>query len=86
MQFARNPLLSDHYAYDLLAIRKKFPLKYACRFIPKAYETMARPCMTHQRVHSKRPLHTRLTPEEFAKYFAQFCARTNMPMKILEFD
>ena len=33
----------------------------------------------------KRPLHTKLTPEEFAKYFSQFCARTYKD-EILEFD
>lgn len=33
----------------------------------------------------KRPLYTKLTPEEFAKIFAEFCARTYTD-EILEFD
>uniref|UniRef100_UPI0023B24706 hypothetical protein n=1 Tax=Proteus mirabilis TaxID=584 RepID=UPI0023B24706 len=53
-------------------------------FYSKAYETMAR-LHDASKGSFKRPLHTKLTPEEFAKYFAEFCART-CGDEMLEFD
>lgn len=44
-------------------------------FYSKAYETMAR-LHDATKGYFQRPLHTGLTPEEFAKYFSEFCART----------
>lgn len=53
-------------------------------FYAKAYETMAR---LHDATKGAyvRPMHTGLTPEEFAVYFAEFCART-YGAEVLEFD
>ena len=52
-------------------------------FYAKAFETMAR---LHDATKGAyvRPLHTGLEPDEFAKYFAEFCARTYRD-EVLEF-
>lgn len=81
-QFASNPLLLTimlmTYSYF-----GEVPAKMHV-FYSKAYETMAR---LHDATKGsfKRPLHTGLTPEEFSKYFAEFCARTYMD-ELLEYD
>lgn len=72
-QFASNPLLltimlMTYSAYgDVPAKRHVF---YA-----KAYETMSR---LHDATKGAyvRPMHTKLTPEDFAGFFSEFCART----------
>ena len=48
------------------------------------YETMSR---LHDATKGsyRRKLHTKLSPEDFAKYFAEFCARTYRD-QIIEFD
>ena len=53
-------------------------------FYSKAYETMSR---LHDATKGsyRRKLHTKLSPEDFAKYFAEFCARTYRD-QIIEFD
>lgn len=81
-EFASNPLLLT----IMLMTYSEFgevPAKMHV-FYAKAYETMAR---LHDATKGsfKRPLHTGLTPEEFAKYYAEFCARTYMD-EIFEFD
>jgi hypothetical protein len=81
-QFASNPLLLT----IMLMSYSEFgevPAKMHV-FYSKAYETMAR---LHDATKGsyKRPLHTKLTPEEFAKYYAEFCARTYKD-EVLEFD
>lgn len=81
-QFASNPLLLTIMLMTYSAFGE-VPAKMHV-FYSKAYETMAR---LHDATKGsyKRPLHTGLTPEEFAKYFAQFCARTYTE-EILEFS
>lgn len=72
-QFASNPLLLTIMLMTYSAFGE-VPAKMHV-FYSKAYETMAR---LHDATKGsyQRPLHTGLTPEDFAKYFAQFCART----------
>lgn len=72
-QFASNPLLLTIMLMTYSSFGE-VPAKMHV-FYSKAYETMAR---LHDATKGsfKRPLHTKLTPEEFAKYFAEFCART----------
>ena len=80
-QFASNPLLLTIMLMTYSAFGE-VPAKMHV-FYSKAYETMSR---LHDATKGsyKRPLYTGLTPEEFAKYFAQFCART-YTNEILEF-
>ena len=72
-QFASNPLLLTIMLMTYSSFGE-VPAKMHV-FYSKAYETMAR---LHDATKGsfKRPLHTKLTPEEFSKYFAEFCART----------
>jgi hypothetical protein len=53
-------------------------------FYSKAYETMARLHDASKGAYV-RPMHTQLSPEDFAVYFSEFCART-YKAEILEFD
>ena len=80
-QFASNPLLLTIMLMTFSSFGE-VPAKMHV-FYSKAYETMAR---LHDATKGayQRPLHTGLTPEEFAKYFAQFCARTYSE-EVLEF-
>ena len=73
IQFASNPLLLTIMLMTYSSFGD-FPDDMHV-FYAKAYETMAR---LHDRTKGtfQRPLHTKLTPEEFAKFFSQFCART----------
>ena len=77
-QFASNPLLLT----ILLMTYSSFgeiPGKMHV-FYSMAYNTMAR---FHDKTKGlTRPMHTNLTPEEFAKYFSQFCARTYVEEKL----
>ena len=72
-QFASNPLLLTIMLMTY-SIHGDIPEKMHT-FYAKAYETMAR---LHDATKGsfKRPLYTGLTPERFAEYFSQFCART----------
>lgn len=81
-QFASNPLLLTIMLMTYSSFGE-VPAKMHV-FYSKAYETMAR---LHDATKGsfQRPLHTNLTPEEFAKYFAQFCARSYKD-EMLEFD
>ena len=81
-QFASNPLLLTIMLMTYSAFGE-VPAKMHV-FYSKAYETMAR-LHDASKGSFKRPLHTKLTPEEFAKYFSQFCARTYTD-EVLEFD
>lgn len=81
-EFASNPLLLTIMLMTYSSFGE-VPAKMHV-FYSKAYETMAR-LHDASKGSFKRPLHTKLTPEEFAKYFAQFCARTYMD-EVLEFD
>ena len=81
-QFASNPLLLTIMLMTYSSFGE-VPAKMHV-FYSKAYETMAR-LHDASKGSFKRPLHTRLTPEEFAKLFAEFCARTYRD-EILEFD
>lgn len=79
-EFASNPLLLTimlmTYSY-YGDIPGRMHIFYA-----KAYETMAR---LHDATKLlKRPFSTGLTPEDFAKYFSEFCARTYKD-EVLEF-
>lgn len=81
-QFASNPLLLTIMLMTYSSFGE-VPAKMHV-FYSMAYETMAR---LHDATKGsfQRPLHTNLTPEEFSKYFAQFCARTYRD-EVLEFD
>ncbi len=81
-QFASNPLLLTIMLMTYSSFGE-VPAKMHV-FYSKAYETMAR-LHDASKGSFKRPLHTNLTPEEFSKYFSQFCARTYTD-EILEFD
>lgn len=81
-QFASNPLLLTIMLMTYSSFGE-VPAKMHV-FYTKAYETMAR-LHDASKGSFKRPLHTNLTPEEFAKYFAEFCARTYSD-EVLEFD
>lgn len=72
-EFASNPLLLTIMLMTYSSFGE-VPAKMHV-FYSKAYETMAR---LHDATKGsfKRPLNTKLTPEEFARHFAQFCART----------
>lgn len=80
-QFASNPLLLTIMLMTYTTFGE-VPAKMHV-FYSKAYETMAR-LHDASKGTFKRSLHTKLTPEEFAKYFAEFCARTYTE-EILEF-
>lgn len=81
-QFASNPLLLTIMLMTYSSFGE-VPAKMHV-FYSKAYETMAR-LHDASKGSFKRPLHTNLTPEEFAGYFAEFCARTYRD-EMLEFD
>ncbi len=81
-QFASNPLLLTIMLMTYSSFGE-VPAKMHV-FYTKAYETMAR-LHDASKGSFKRPLYTNLTPEDFAKYFAEFCART-YSNEILEFD
>lgn len=81
-EFASNPLLLTIMLMTYSAFGE-VPAKMHV-FYSKAYETMAR-LHDASKGSFKRPLHTNLTPEEFSKYFAEFCARTYRD-EILEFN
>lgn len=80
-QFASNPLLLTIMLMTYTSYGE-VPEKMHV-FYSKAYETMAR---LHDATKGsfKRPLNTGLTPEEFATYFSQFCARTYY-LELLDF-
>lgn len=81
-QFAGNPLLLTIMLMTFSTFGE-VPAKMHV-FYAKAYETMAR---LHDATKGsfKRPFHTGLTPEDFAKYFSEFCARTYIK-EVLEFN
>jgi hypothetical protein len=81
-EFASNPLLLTIMLMTYSSFGE-VPAKMHV-FYSKAYETMAR-LHDASKGSFKRPLHTKLTPEEFSKYFSQFCARTYKD-EVLEFD
>ena len=81
-EFASNPLLLTIMLMTYSSFGE-VPAKMHV-FYSKAYETMAR-LHDASKGSFKRPFHTGLTPEEFAKYFAKFCAMTYKD-EILEFD
>lgn len=81
-EFASNPLLLTIMLMTYSSFGE-VPAKMHV-FYSKAYETMAR-LHDASKGSFKRPLHTKLTPEEFAKYFSQFCART-YKNEVLEFN
>ncbi len=72
-EFAGNPLLLTIMlmTYDSYG---DVPAKRHI-FYRKAYEVMARLHDTTKGTYV-RPMHTKLEPDEFAEYFAEFCART----------
>ena len=78
-QFASNPLLLTIMLMTYTTFGE-VPAKMHV-FYAKAYETMAR---LHDATKGsfQRPFHTKLTPEEFAKLFAEFCARTYKEEKV----
>ena len=80
-QFASNPLLLTIMLMTY-STYGNVPAKQHV-FYAKAYETMAREHDATKGAY-ERPMHTNLTPEEFAAYFAEFCARTYRA-ELLEF-
>lgn len=81
-QFASNPLLltimlMTYTSYGEVPAKRHI-------FYSKAYETMARLHDASKGAYV-RPMHTQLSPEDFAVYFSEFCART-YKAEILEFD
>ena len=80
-QFASNPLLLTIMLMTYTTFGD-IPAKRHV-FYSKAYETMARLHDASKGAYV-RPMHTKLTPEEFAVYFAEFCARTYKD-EVLEF-
>ena len=81
-QFDSNPLLLTIMLMTYSTFGE-IPAKMHV-FYSKAYETMSR---LHDATKGsyRRKLHTKLSPEDFAKYFAEFCARTYRD-QIIEFD
>lgn len=80
-QFASNPLLltimlMTYTSYGEVPAKRHI-------FYAKAYETMARLHDASKGAYV-RPMHTGLSPEDFAVYFAEFCART-YKAEVLEF-
>ena len=81
-QFASNPLLltimlMTYTSYGEVPAKRHI-------FYSKAYETMARLHDASKGAYV-RPMHTQLSPEDFAVYFSEFCART-YKAEILEFN
>ena len=78
-EFASNPLLLTIMLMTYTTFGE-VPAKIHV-FYAKAYETMAR---LHDATKGsyQRPFNTKLTPEELAKLFASFCARTYLKEKI----
>lgn len=81
-EFASNPLLLTIMLMTYSENGEIPTVRHV--FYSKAYEVMAR-LHDASKGSFKRPLHTDLTPEEFAKYFSQFCART-YEKELIEFD
>ncbi len=81
-QFASNPLLLTIMLMTYSTFGEIPAMMHV--FYSKAYETMSR---LHDATKGsyRRKLHTKLSPEDFAKYFAEFCARTYRD-QIIEFD
>ena len=80
-QFASNPLLltimlMTYTSYGEVPAKRHI-------FYAKAYETMARLHDASKGAYV-RPMHTGMSPEDFATYFAEFCARTYRE-EVLEF-
>lgn len=80
-QFASNPLLLTIMLMTYTSYGE-VPAKQHI-FYAKAYETMARLHDASKGAYV-RPMHTELSPEDFAVYFAEFCARTYRA-EVLEF-
>lgn len=80
-QFASNPLLLTIMLMTYTSYGEVPAKRHV--FYAKAYETMAR---LHDATKGTyvRPMHTNLSPEDFAVYFAEFCART-YKKEVLEF-
>lgn len=78
-EFASNPLLLTIMLMTYTTFGE-VPAKIHV-FYAKAYETMAR---LHDATKGsyQRPFNTQLTPEELAKLFAEFCARTYLKERI----
>lgn len=72
-QFASNPLLLTIMLMTYSYFGTSFNDMHV--FYAKAYETMAR-LHDQSKGTYQRTLHTKLSPEEFAVFFSQFCART----------
>lgn len=81
-QFASNPLLLTIMLMTYTSYGE-IPAKWHI-FYAKAYETLARLHDASKGAYV-RQLHTGLSPEDFAVYFSEFCARTYKD-EILEFD
>ena len=81
-QFASNPLLLTIMLMTYTSYGEVPAKRHV--FYAKAYETMARLHDASKGAYV-RPMHTGLTPEDFAVYFAEFCARTYRA-EVLEFD
>ncbi len=81
-QFASNPLLLTIMLMTYTSYGEVPAKRHV--FYSKAYETMARLHDASKGAYV-RPMHTGLTPEDFAVYFAEFCART-YKAEVLEFD
>lgn len=81
-QFASNPLLLTIMLMTYTSYGEVPAKRHV--FYRKAYETMARLHDASKGAYV-RPMHTGLSPEDFAEYFAEFCART-YKAEILEFD
>ena len=80
-QFASNPLLLTIMLMTYSANGEIPTMRHV--FYAKAYETMAR---LHDATKGAyvRPLHTGISPEQFATIFSEFCARTYRE-EVLEF-
>lgn len=81
-QFASNPLLLTIMLMTYTSYGEVPAKRHV--FYAKAYETMARLHDASKGAYV-RPMHTGLSPEDFAVYFAEFCARTYRA-EVLEFD
>lgn len=81
-QFASNPLLLTIMLMTYTSYGEVPAKRHV--FYAKAYETMARLHDASKGAYV-RPMHTGLTPEDFAVYFAEFCARTYRA-EVLEFN
>lgn len=81
-QFASNPLLLTIMLMTYTSYGEVPAKRHV--FYAKAYETMARLHDASKGAYV-RPMHTGLSPEDFAVYFAEFCARTYRA-EVLDFD